>query len=102
METETEKKPNRGRGRLDGVGRAKGTPNKNTKAVKDMIVQALHEAGGVAYLVEQAKKNPKAFLPLLARVLPLQLTGDGGGPIQTENVNLTAEEAYKRMIDGRA
>lgn len=63
-------------------GSRKGIPNKNTAAIKDMIVQALDEAGGVKYLVAQAKKNPKAFLTLIGRVLPLQITGEGGGPLR--------------------
>lgn len=28
-------------------------------------------------------------------------TGEGGGPIKTETVTMTAEEAYKRMLDGQ-
>ncbi len=58
-----------------GPGRPPGAANKLTKALKDMILGALDEAGGQSYLTEQAKKNPKAFLSLLARVLPTQLEG---------------------------
>lgn len=57
-----------------GKGRPKGTPNKLTAEVKDMIAQALANAGGVKYLEQQAKDNPKAFLSLVGRVIPLQLT----------------------------
>lgn len=46
-----------------------------------MILEALDRKGGADYLVEQAEQNPKAFLSLLARVLPLQVTGEGGGPL---------------------
>lgn len=62
-----------------GPGRPKGIPNKNTTALKDMIMAALSGAGGVQYLTEQAKENPKAFLSLVGRVLPLQVTGENGG-----------------------
>ncbi|SPA44613.1 terminase small subunit protein [Cupriavidus taiwanensis] len=31
-----------------------------------------------------------------------QLTGADGGPIQSETVTMTAEDAYKRMLDGGA
>lgn len=71
-------------------GRKKGVPNKNTKALKDMILQALGQAGGVDYLATQAQKNPKAFLALLGRVLPLQVTGEGGGPV---HITFTAIDA---------
>lgn len=63
-------------------GRPKGVQNKLTKEVKTMILEALHKAGGVKYLTEQAKVNPKAFLTLLGKVMPMQVTGENGGPLQ--------------------
>jgi hypothetical protein len=59
-----------------GKGRKKGTPNRITGAVKDMVLQALEGAGGVAYLRVQAKENPTAFLTLVGKVIPLQVGGD--------------------------
>lgn len=56
-------------------GRAKGTPNKVTAALKDMILTALDEAhpdGSIAYLKSQASANPTAFLTLVGKVLPMQ------------------------------
>ena len=47
-----------------------------------MILKALDEAGGEDYLKAQALENPKTFLLLLGRVLPLQVTGDAENPIQ--------------------
>lgn len=64
-----------------GMGRPVGVPNKITKQLKDMILEALNNAGGVDYLTTQAHENPKAFLPLLAKILPYQVTGEGGKPI---------------------
>lgn len=57
-------------------GRKKGTPNKFTGALKDMVLQALSEAGGVEYLKKQAKESPGPFLALVGKLLPLNLTGD--------------------------
>lgn len=62
-------------------GRAKGTPNKVTGDLKSMILGALDKAGGEEYLLGQAQENPKAFLTLLARVLPLQVQGDAENPL---------------------
>lgn len=73
-----------GRSRKKTGGRKKGTPNKVTGQLKDMILQALDESGGVAYLKTQALENPTAFLSLVGKVLPLQVTGEGGGPIVVE------------------
>ena len=61
-------------------GRKKGTPNKLGASLKDMIIEALHRAGGARYLEAQARKrNPAPFLALVGRVLPLTLAGEMGG-----------------------
>lgn len=68
-----------------GRGRPKGVPNKNTAAVKDMILQALADAGGAAYLKRQADKNPGPFMTLVGKVLPLQVAGDKDNPLNIIN-----------------
>lgn len=73
-----------------GKGRPKGVPNKNTAAIKDMILEALNGAGGASYLQEQAEKNPAAFMTLVGKVLPMQVTGADGGPVQISRIELTA------------
>jgi hypothetical protein len=64
-----------------GKGRPKGVPNKLNKQLKEMILGALDTAGGEDYLVTQSRENPTAFLTLIGKVLPLQLTGENGGAI---------------------
>ena len=67
-------------------GRKKGTPNKTTAVLKDAILLAAERAGGdgglVAYLEGQAAANPQSFLPLLGKVLPLQIAGDADNPVK--------------------
>jgi hypothetical protein len=65
-------------------GRTKGTPNKLTADLKSMILGALEDAGGQQYLLRQSKDNPTAFLTLVGKVLPMQVTGEGGGPVVTK------------------
>jgi hypothetical protein len=62
-------------------GRKKGTPNRITGDVRAMILAALDKVGGEDYLVGQARTNPTAFLTLLGKVLPMQVSGEGGGPV---------------------
>ncbi len=66
-----------------GPGRPKGLQNKVTTQIKDMVIQALSEAGGVDYLVRQAEEEPQAFLTLVGKVLPTQLhhSGEDGRPL---------------------
>ena len=54
-----------------------------TKALKDMILGALDDAGGVKYLTERAKdpRTASAFLTLVGKVLPLQVAGDAINPL---------------------
>ncbi len=71
-----------------GKGRRKGAVNKTTKLLKDAILEAARAAGGgdteglVTYLTVQAQTNPGPFMSLLGKVLPMQVVGDGDGPIQ--------------------
>lgn len=67
-------------GNRNGAGRPKGSVNKFTGAVKDMILEALAQAGGVEYLAKQAEANPNAFMGLVGKVLPLQLANADGQP----------------------
>jgi hypothetical protein len=60
-----------------GAGRPKGSLNKATKEIKELIINALDKAGGVDYLVRQADENPSAFMSLVGKVLPLQVNGAG-------------------------
>jgi len=62
------------RGKKTG-GRQKGTPNKWTQAVREAIINAFERAGGEAYLIRVAKKDPRTFCGLLGRVLPTTLEG---------------------------
>lgn len=52
-----------------------------TVALKDMILGALDEAGGQAYLVQQSENNPTAFLTLVGKVLPLDIAANLSGTI---------------------
>jgi hypothetical protein len=54
-------------------GRQKGTPNKNTTAVKSALIDAFDRLGGVDKLVEFGQENPGEFYKLWVKVLPTQL-----------------------------
>lgn len=79
-------------------GRVKGTPNKTTAMLKEAILGAAKATGSdgqgkgglMGYCAFLAKSEPKAFAQLLGKVLPMQVTGDGGGPIKVTQVQLVA------------
>jgi hypothetical protein len=64
-----------------GRGRPKGAHNKVSADVKAMILGALEKCGE-QYFIEQASKNPAAFMALVGKVLPLQVSGEDRGPIK--------------------
>lgn len=80
-------------------GSRKGIPNKITRDVKEMVLTALHHAGGAEYLFTQAFDNPKAFLALVGRVLPMEVSGPAGGAIVTR-VELVALQPDEDPADG--
>lgn len=73
-----EKRPNQ--------GRPPGQPNKDTALIRDMIAQALEQVGGVEYLASVATSHPGPFLALVGKVMPVQVTGANGGPIEVRNM----------------
>ena len=72
------------KGQKGGPGRPKGMQNKVNADLKEMILGALGDAGGQEYLVKRANDNPTAFMALVGKILPYQVTGDGGGPVRIE------------------
>ncbi len=63
-------------------GRKKGTPNKISPALKRALIQVASEIGDeyngkglLGYMMMVAAEHPKAFVPLLAKVMVLQERG---------------------------
>ena len=88
-------------GRKTG-GRQKGTPNKMTTALKEMILGALDDVGGRDYLARMAEQQPAAFMTLLGKVLPTTLAGDSDSPMQTiiTRMEIVAVDPPARDGDG--
>jgi hypothetical protein len=62
--------------------------------LKEMVLQALDEAGGVQYLVERAHETPAAFLTLVGKVMPAQVAAEHKGEV-------IAHVVFKGLNDGR-
>lgn len=70
-----------GKGHPKFGGRSKGTPNKLTTTVKDALHQAFQKLGGVERLVAFAEAEPAEFYRIWGRMVPHEVTGEGGGSI---------------------
>ena len=82
MEPEKHSTFSRHGGARPGAGRPKGSLDKGNALIREMVAQALDQAGGVEYLARVAESHPGPFLGLVGKVLPIQLTGEGGGAVQ--------------------
>lgn len=51
-------------------GRPKGCPNKVTKSLKDMLLLTVDQLGGQKWFYEVAKSDPRAFMTMLAKIMP--------------------------------
>src|SRR5215203_1912784 len=89
-------------------GSRKGIPNRITADVRAMILAALDRAGGEDYLLEQATANPKAFMSLLGRIIPTQITGAGDKDLFPDlsdaalDARIVAQLMAKGMTDAEA
>lgn len=74
-------------------------PNRVIKELRTMVLEALEHEGGVEYLRWIARNDPKAFAGLLGKVLPMQVTGAGGGPIEFKAIERVIVDVQKPVID---
>jgi hypothetical protein len=56
-----------------------------SKSVKEALAEAFEQMGGVPSLVKWGRLNQTDFYKLWTRLLPIQITGNDGGPIVVEN-----------------
>src|SRR5262245_40792478 len=57
-----------------------GIANKFSTDIRGMILQSLHELGGVEYLVKQGRKrNPAPYLSLINRIIPRDIRAEVQG-----------------------
>jgi hypothetical protein len=67
------------------AGRPKGSLNKTTLQLREMILLALDKLGGPDYLVALGRENSSAYASLLSKVLPTTLsTPDSNGGVGVE------------------
>ena len=68
-----------------GKGRVAGVPNKLTRTCKAALEIAFNEIGGVQALVDWGKANPDGFYALWGKLIPREMVGPNGGPLEVEH-----------------
>ena len=74
-----------------GMGRKVGSMNKTTAAVKEALLMAFDDIGGVEALATWAAANQDKFYPIWAKLLPQEIKGE------LEISNVTPEERNSRV-----
>jgi hypothetical protein len=71
-------------------GRVKGTPNALSGGVKSNIIGVFDKIGGRDQMARWAQENQTEFYKLYGRLLPTEVTGEGGGALL---VTISAKDA---------
>lgn len=79
-------------------GRQKGTPNKLTRAAREVYEEAFEKLGGVPALVKWAKDNLSDFYKLHARLIPTDVNAKIG--LDADAAELL-REARQRVANAR-
>lgn len=77
-----------------GKGRPKGSTNKATAEVKDVLRKVHADMGGEKAMLSWAASNPTEFYKLWIKMLPTELSGLDGGPIVLEGIE-------RRIVSGK-
>jgi len=56
-----------------GPGRPKGSKNKVTQCMRELMRESLDEVGGKAWLRNLAETQPKAYAALVAKIIPTEV-----------------------------
>ena len=89
------------------AGKPKGTPNRVTKTIREAVLEAVqpgncHPEGLAGWLIERAKggiEDKKIFGAMVSRVIPIEITGEGGGPVKIDLGWLTSRKVGGEVID---
>jgi hypothetical protein len=73
----------KGKPRPPLAGRKAGTPNKQTKEVRDAVMESFIRLGGATYLEEVGRTNIQAYCQLLGKILPHEFA-TSAGPLKAE------------------
>ena len=87
-------------------GRPKGSKNKTSQILKEATILAASQVGEddfgkdglTGYLRRIAREEPKSMVMLLAKILPLQITGANGGPVDIHSYQ-TVDQVIAKLID---
>ena len=91
----------KGQPRPAGSGRKPGSRNLTSQKLKEIVFKALEqqEGGAIGYLKTQAVQEPRAFMALIGKLLPTQITGEDGAPVRITQIELVPLVPHQQKPD---
>jgi hypothetical protein len=88
-------------------GRPKGAQNKVTRTIRAAVMESIepgncHPDGLAGWLIERARggiEDRKIYAAVVSRVIPIEITGEGGGPVKIDLGWLTGRKVGGEVID---
>jgi len=77
----------KGKPRPAGSGRAKGTPNKATKTIREAWIEAFNLVNEQIPLHEWGAQNPEKFYPRATKLIPIDVTS-GDRPLAPSTIRV--------------
>ncbi len=107
MEREGEEKSRRHLFAPGNPGKPKGAVNRVSKTIREAVLEAVqpgmcHPEGLKGWLVDRAQggiEDRKIFAGVVSRVIPIEITGEGGGPVKIDLGWLTGRKIGGDVID---
>lgn len=73
-------------------GKPKGAQNKVTRTIRQAVMESIepgncHPDGLAGWLIERARggiEDRKIYAAVVSRVIPIEITGEGGGPVKID------------------
>ena len=92
---------------LTARGRPPGTPNKVTRTIRQAVMESIepgncHPEGLAGWLIDRARggiEDKKIYAAVVSRVIPIEITGEGGGPVKIDLGWLTSRKVGGEVID---
>jgi hypothetical protein len=88
-------------------GKPKGAQNKVTRTIRQAVMESIepgncHPEGLAGWLIERARggiEDRKIYAAVVSRVIPIEITGEGGGPVKIDLGWLTGRKIGGDVID---
>ena len=92
---------------LTARGRPPGVQNKVTRTIRQAVMESIepgncHPEGLAGWLIDRARggiEDKKIYAAVVSRVIPIEITGEGGGPVKIDLGWLTSRKVGGEVID---